>query len=237
MGAAVLGLLKGRADMALAGALDRSAADPAEALQGCDVVVDFTAPEASAALAEAAAAAGGPALVIGTTGFDADQERRIAAAAARTAIVKAGNFSLGVNLLLGLVREAARTLGPEYDLEVFEAHHRRKADAPSGTALMLGRAAAEGRGVAFEAAAVHGRSGATGLRPEGAIGFSVMRAGGIVGEHAVVLAAEDEVITLSHSARDRALFARGALVATQWIIGKPPGLYDMRDVLGLSRDA
>jgi 4-hydroxy-tetrahydrodipicolinate reductase len=206
-----------------------------EALTGCDVVVDFTAPEGSVALAQAAAKRGGPALVIGSTGFDSAQEAAVAEAASRVPIVKAGNFSIGVNLLVGLVEQAARALGPAYDVEIFEAHHRRKVDAPSGTALMLGRAAAAGGGVELETAAVYGRQGVTGPRPEGAIGFSVMRAGGIVGEHAVVLAAEDEVITLSHSAHDRSLFARGALVAARWVAGRSPGLYDMTDVLGLPK--
>ena len=234
MGTAVRELIEERPDMTLAGRLYRGAA---AAPSDSDVVVDFSAPGASAALARAAAEAGRPALVIGTTGFDAGQEAAIRAAAARIPVVTAGNFSLGVNLLMGLVEQAARALGSDYDLEVFEAHHRRKVDAPSGTALMLARAAAEGRGVDLEQAAVHGRSGVTGPRPEGAIGFSVMRGGGIVGEHAVVLAGEDEVVTLSHSARDRRVFARGALTAAAWVLGKPPGLYDMRDVLGLARGA
>lgn len=216
-------------------ALDQPSPEALEAaLDGADVAVDFTAPEASAALAEACAARGGPALVIGTTGLDAGQEERIARAAERVAVVRSGNFSLGVNLLLGLVRQAAAALPARgYDLEIFEAHHRRKVDAPSGTALMLGEAAAAGRGVTLAEAAVRGRDGLTGPRPEGAIGFSVLRGGGIVGEHSVVLAAEDEVLTLSHSARDRSLFARGALAAAAWVAGRPPGLYGMSDVLGL----
>jgi 4-hydroxy-tetrahydrodipicolinate reductase len=203
-----------------------------------DVAVDFTGPAASAALAQAAAADGGPPLVIGSTGFDARQEAAIARAAERVAIVRSGNFSLGVNLLLALVRQAAARLpAADYDIEVFEAHHRRKADAPSGTALMLGRAAAEGRAVELESVAVRGRDGITGPRPDNAIGFSVMRAGGIIGEHSVVLAAEDEILTLAHSARDRGLFARGALTAAAWVAGRPPGLYGMADVLGLPADA
>src|SRR3712207_5179072 len=143
MGRAVLDALGAKPDMALSARLDRDALAADGALAGCDVVVDFTAPAASVALAEAAAAAEGPALVIGSTGFDAAQEDAIRRAAAHVAIVKAGNFSVGVNLLLGLVEQAARALGPEYDLEIFEAHHRRKVDAPSGTALMLGEAAAK----------------------------------------------------------------------------------------------
>jgi len=135
---------------------------------------------------------------------------------------------------MGLVAQAARALGPQaYDVEVFEAHHKRKVDAPSGTALMLGEAAAQGRGVALSAVARHARDGITGARPEGEIGFSVMRGGGIVGEHSVSFIAEDEILTFSHSARDRGLFARGAVEAAIWLAGKPAGAYDMQDVLGL----
>lgn len=203
-----------------------------DALNRAEVVIDFSAADASADLAERFAAVRGSALVIGSTGFTADQETRIARAAERIPIVKSGNFSLGVNLLLGLVRQAARAL-PDYDIEVFEAHHRRKADAPSGTALMLADAAADGRGVDLAEVGVRAREGETGPRPQGVIGFSVVRAGGIVGEHSVMLAAEDEIITLSHSARDRALFARGAVEAALWVRDKPPGMYGMDDVLGL----
>jgi 4-hydroxy-tetrahydrodipicolinate reductase len=139
-------------------------------------------------------------------------------------------------MLMGLVEQAARTLGPQaYDVEVFEAHHRRKVDAPSGAALMLGEAAARGRGVELSKVARRTRDGITGERPVGEIGFSVMRGGGIVGEHSVVFAAEDEILTLSHSARDRSLFARGAVAAARWVAGKPPGEYDMQDVLGFKR--
>ena len=152
-------------------------------------------------------------------------------------MVRAANFSLGVNMLMGLVARAARALGPDaYDIEVFEAHHKRKIDAPSGTALMLGEAAAKARGVALGMMSERARDGITGERREGAIGFSVMRAGGIVGEHSVTFASEEEILTFSHSARDRALFARGAALAAEWIAGKPVGFYDMQDVLGF-RDA
>jgi 4-hydroxy-tetrahydrodipicolinate reductase len=174
-----------------------------------------------------------PALVIGSTGFSDAQEAEVAAAAARVPIVKSGNYSLGVNLLLGLVRQAAKALPAAYDIEVFEAHHKRKVDAPSGTALMLGEAAAEGRGEQLKDVEVRARDGITGARIEGQIGFSVLRAGGIVGEHSVIFAAEDEIVTLSHSARDRSLFARGAVEAAAWLAGKPAGLYDMQDVLGI----
>jgi 4-hydroxy-tetrahydrodipicolinate reductase len=205
------------------------------ALAASDVIIDFTMPTASVALAEAAAARGGPALVIGSTGIDEAQLAAIAAAAKTVPIVRSANYSLGLNMLMGLVEQASRALGPQaYDVEVFEAHHRHKVDAPSGTALMLGEAAARGRGVSLSNTARRTRDGITGARPEGEIGFSVMRGGGIVGEHSVTFAAEDELLTLSHSARDRSLFARGAVAAARWVAGKPPGLYDMRDVLGFS---
>jgi 4-hydroxy-tetrahydrodipicolinate reductase len=245
MGRVVASLVQGRADLELTALFDRPEAAgqaveggvlaaAAEALGRCDVVVDFSAGQASAALARLAAERGGPALVIGSTGFSREDEAAVAEASGRIAIVKSGNFSLGVNLLLGLVRQAARALpAADYDVEVFEAHHRRKIDAPSGTALMLGDAAAKGRGVELAAVSERGRDGVTGARAPGAIGFSVMRGGGIVGEHSVVFAAEDELVTLSHSARDRSLFARGALEAARWVKGRPPGLYDMQDVLGL----
>jgi len=148
--------------------------------------------------------------------------------------VRAGNFSLGLNMLMGLVAKAAAALPTEaYDIEITEAHHHRKIDAPSGTALMLGEAAAEARGQDLAKVSRRGRDGITGARPVGEIGFSVLRGGGIIGEHSVIFAAEDEILTLNHSARDRSLFARGAVHAARWVAGKPPGEYDMRDVLGL----
>jgi 4-hydroxy-tetrahydrodipicolinate reductase len=207
-----------------------------EALAHADVVIDFTNPAASAQLATAAAARGAPALVIGSTGWDEAQIATVEAAARNVPIVRSGNFSLGVNILMGLVEQAARLLPAEaYDIEVFEAHHRRKVDAPSGTALMLGEAAADGRGVGLTQVMRRARDGVTGARPTGEIGFSVMRAGGIVGEHAVIFASDEEILTLSHSGRDRALFARGALAAARWASNQPPGQYDMKDVLGFSK--
>ena len=204
------------------------------ALAQADVVIDFTRGAASAALASACAARGGPALVIGSTGFEDEDLAAIAAAARYIPIVRSGNFSLGLNLLLGMVARVAKALPQqEWDIEIVEAHHRRKVDAPSGTALMLGEAAAQGRGVALEAVAQRGRDGITGARPPGEIGFAVLRAGGIVGEHSVMFAAEDEILTLSHSARDRSMFARGALAAARWVVHRQPGEYDMQDVLGL----
>ncbi len=243
MGRAVAAALQGRADAELVLAFDQPGTEGqsagaltlgrADDIGACDVVIDFTIPAASAALAEAAAARGGPALVVGATGWTEGDDARLKAAAARVAIVRAGNYSLGLNILVGVVEQVARQLpGADWDIEVFEAHHRRKVDAPSGTALMLGEAAARGRGVGFGQARLAAREGITGPRPEGAIGFSAMRAGGLVGEHEVVFASDDEVLTLKHSARDRSLFARGAIAAALWVAGKPPGLYDMQDVLG-----
>ena len=205
------------------------------ALAAADVVIDFSTPAASTALAQVCAGRGGPALVLGATGFEPGQIAIIESAALKTPIVRAGNFSLGLNMMLGFVEQTARRLGPEaYDIEIFEAHHRRKVDAPSGAALMLGEAAARGRSVSLASVAKRGRDGITGARAPGEIGFSVVRGGGIVGEHSVSFIAEDESFTLSHSARDRSLFARGAIVAARWVFGRSPGQYDMRDVLGFS---
>ncbi|MFZ0268997.1 4-hydroxy-tetrahydrodipicolinate reductase [Caulobacter sp.] len=247
MGQALARTLDGRSDAVIVGRFDRPGAvgddlvAPDVALKAAEVVIDFTIPEASVALAEAAALlsgrdGSGPALVIGSTGFSDAQNARIAAAATKVAIVKSGNYSLGVNMLMGLVRQAAAALpAADWDVEVHEAHHRRKIDAPSGTALMLGQAAADGRGVGLDQVADRGRDGVTGPRREGAIGFSVVRGGGIIGEHSVIFAGEEEVLTLSHSATDRGLFARGAVAAALWVKGKPPGLYDMQDVLGFAK--
>ncbi|MDX8526956.1 4-hydroxy-tetrahydrodipicolinate reductase [Mesorhizobium sp. MSK_1335] len=199
-----------------------------EALALADAVIDFTTSAASAELAEACAARGGPALVIGSTGFSAAELAAIIEAAKKIPIVRSGSYSLGLNMLTGLVEEAARALGPDdCDIEILEAHHRFKVDAPSGTALMLGEAAARGRGVAKRA-----RDGVTGPRPAGEIGFAVLRGGGIVGEHSVSFLTEGETLTLSHAAGDRSMFARGAIAAALWLAGRPPGEYDMRDVLG-----
>ncbi len=242
MGRAVLALGQSREDLTIGAAFGRpeNEGDPrdgvrvstaTEALRRCNVIIDFTEPAASTALAGQCAAQGGPALVIGSTGFSDQQDEAIRDAAMRIAIVKSGNFSLGVNLLAALVEQAARRLpSHDWDIEVLEAHHRRKVDSPSGTALMLGHAAARGGGRALGDPASH--TSRTGPRLNGAIGFSVVRGGGIVGEHSVIFAGEDEILTLSHSARDRSLFARGALQAALWVFGRAPGLYDMMDVLG-----
>ncbi|MDB5470779.1 MAG: 4-hydroxy-tetrahydrodipicolinate reductase [Caulobacter sp.] len=243
MGQAVERTAQGREDVTVAARFDRPGAEgeglvsQAQALASADVVIDFTVPEASVALAEAAAGRGGVALVIGSTGLSPDQIRRIDAAARRIPIVRSGNYSLGVNMLLGLVAQAARALPEDFDIEVFEAHHKRKVDAPSGTALMLGEAAANGRGGQLNDLRATIRDGITGPRKAGEIGFSVVRGGGIIGEHSVIFASEEEVLTLSHSAQDRGLFARGALAAATWVARRPPGHYDMQDVLGLKAPA
>jgi len=232
MGQAVLKAIEARDGVCLQSAFGRPGPSQHE-LSGVDVVIDFTSPEGSADLSALCADHGGPALVLGATGFTPAQDAKIAAAAEAIAIVRSGNFSLGVNVLLGLVGQAARALPAQtYDIEIAETHHRRKVDAPSGTALMLGRAAADARGLTLEGAAIPAREGFVGPRPVGGIGFSVVRGGGIVGEHSVLFAAEDEILTLSHSARDRGLFARGAVEAALWVATQSPGLYDMQDVLG-----
>ena len=207
--------------------------DPAAVLPEVGGVVDFTRPAASVALAGHAAEAG-VVHVIGTTGFEPRDLERIGAAALRTVIVRAGNMSLGVNLLLGLTRRVAAALGEEFDIEILESHHRHKVDAPSGTALMLGEAAAEGRGIALDAASERGRDGLTGPRAPGAIGFAVLRGGDVVGEHDVIFAGPGERIVLRHVATDRAIFARGAIRAAIWGQGQAPGEYDMQHVLGLA---
>ncbi|SKA21303.1 4-hydroxy-tetrahydrodipicolinate reductase [Consotaella salsifontis] len=205
----------------------------AAALAGADAMIDFTAPAASVANAKAAAAAG-VAHIIGTTGLSAEDEAAIAEAARRVAIVKSGNMSLGVNLLAVMVEKAAKALGPDaFDIEVLEMHHRHKVDAPSGTALLLGKAAADGRGIDLGDHSVRARDGHTGPRPSGAIGFATLRGGSVVGDHSVIFAGEGERIEFSHQASDRSIFARGALTAALWARGRAPGLYSMKDVLGL----
>jgi 4-hydroxy-tetrahydrodipicolinate reductase len=220
---------------ALAGLLSPlgvSATDVVGAASRADVWIDFTAP--SATLEALAALSGTPvrAAIIGTTGFKPEQDAIIADAAKRIAIVRSGNFSLGVNLLAALVEQAAAKLGPEWDIEIVEAHHRRKVDAPSGTALLLGNAAAKGRGQPLADVRLAPNDGIGAERKSGGIGFASVRGGGIVGEHEVMFAGEREVVRLSHQALDRAVFADGALAAALWAADKPPGLYSMRDVLG-----
>ena len=206
--------------------------DPLAAMARAQAVIDFTTPEATVAFAGLAAQARAV-HVIGTTGLEPVHLRRIALAAHHAVIVRAGNMSLGVNLLVGLTRRVAAALDADWDIEVVEAHHRMKVDAPSGTALMLGAAAAEGRGGTLDVLRNPPRDGITGARTSGSIGFSSVRGGDIVGEHDVIFAAAGERIVLRHVATDRAIFARGALRAALWGQGRPPGAYDMADVLGL----
>ncbi|WP_424972544.1 4-hydroxy-tetrahydrodipicolinate reductase [Dinoroseobacter sp. S76] len=206
--------------------------DPLEAFATAQAVIDFTSPAATVAHAELTAQARAV-HVIGTTGFAAEDLAQLEAAARHAVIVRAGNMSLGVNLLVKLTEKVAKALDADYDIEVIEAHHRHKVDAPSGTALMLGEAAAAGRGVALEEVSDRGRDGITGARKRGDIGFTAIRGGDIVGEHDVLFAAEGERITLRHVASDRSVFARGALKAALWGQDKGPGSYDMMDVLGL----
>jgi len=206
--------------------------DPLEAFAKAQAVVDFTAPEATVGFAALAAQARAV-HVIGTTGLSADDLRHIALAAHHAVIVRAGNMSLGVNLLARLTQKVAAALDADFDIEIVEAHHARKVDAPSGTALMLGQAAAAGRGVILDEVSDRGRDGLTGARERGHIGFSAIRGGDIVGEHDVIFAAAGERIILRHVATDRAIFARGALKAALWGQDRVPGEYDMMDVLGL----
>lgn len=206
--------------------------DPLPAFARAQAVIDFTSPAATVEFAALAAQARAV-HVIGTTGLEAGDLARIAAAARHATIIRAGNMSLGVNLLLGLTLKVAQALGPEFDIEIVEMHHRHKVDAPSGTALMLGEAAAEGRGVALADVSDRGRDGITGAREPGHIGFSAVRGGDVVGEHDVIFAGAGERVILRHVATDRAIFARGALHAALWGQGKAPGEYTMADVLGL----
>jgi 4-hydroxy-tetrahydrodipicolinate reductase len=206
--------------------------DPAPLLQAADGLIEFTTPAATLALAELTAAAG-IVHVIGTTGHSAEEEAAIGQAAKRAIIVKSGNMSLGVNLLAALVKRVAKALDEDYDIEIVEMHHNKKIDAPSGTALMLGHAAADGRGVDLKARSVRGRDGVTGARRAGDIGFASLRGGTVVGEHSVIFAGPGERVELAHRAEDRMIFARGALHAALWARGKKPSLYTMADVLGL----
>ena len=205
--------------------------DVAVAAKLADVVIDFTRPEGTEA-ALAACVATGTALVIGTTGFSATQKAAIAKAAQTIPLCQAANFSIGVNVSLKLIADAARTLGAGYDIEIVEAHHRHKVDAPSGTALRMGEAAAEGLGVKLEDHAVYAREGVTGARVSGTIGFATTRGGDVVGDHTVMFLGDGERVEISHKASSRGNFARGALRAAAWLKGHPAGLYDMQDVLG-----
>lgn len=206
--------------------------DPLEAIVKAQAVIDFTSPEATVAHAKLTAQARAV-HVIGTTGLTDTDITKLDACARHTCIVRAGNMSLGVNLLVGLTRQVAAALDEDFDIEVVEAHHRQKVDAPSGTALMLGQAAADGRGVALQDVTDSGRDGITGARVRGNIGFSAIRGGDVVGEHDVIFAADGERIVLRHLATDRAIFARGAIKAALWGQTRAPGHYSMMSVLGL----
>jgi 4-hydroxy-tetrahydrodipicolinate reductase len=208
-------------------------ADLKPLLAQADGMLDFTVPAATVG-ACALAAEAGVVHVVGTTGLTADDMGKLKAAAARATIMQAGNMSLGVNLLTAVVRRVARALDEDYDIEIVEMHHNKKIDAPSGTALMLGQAAAQGRQVDLDRRSARGRDGITGARKRGDIGFAALRGGTVVGEHSVIFAGPAERIELTHRAEDRALFARGAVKAALWARGKPPGLYSMADVLGLA---
>ena len=206
-------------------------ADTKQLLSKADGVIDFTVPEASVALAALMA---GKLHVLGTTGLSADDEAKIKRASKNAVIVKSGNMSLGINLLAALTKRVAKTLDENFDIEILEMHHNKKVDAPSGTALMLGRAAAEGRSIDLGKRSVRSRDGHTGARKAGDIGFATLRGGTVTGEHSVIFAGHAERIELTHRAEDRMIFARGALHAALWARGKKPGLYSMADVLGLT---
>ncbi len=256
MGRAILGSLSELADLQLVGAVTQSG-DPAigrdvgeaagldavgvsltddreQALRGADVVIDFTLPAAFEANVQACVTHGA-ALVVGTTGLEPAHFDAMERAARQIPIVYGRNMSVGMNLFMELVASAASALGDEYDVEILEAHHRHKIDAPSGTALALGERVAAARGRPLSELAVYAREGRTGARVPGAIGFSVIRGGQIVGDHTVMLVAGDEQIELTHRARDRGAFARGALRAARWVAGRAPGTYTMADVLGVAR--
>ena len=220
----------------LAGGIDAPEKGGGDALalaNASDVLVDFSSPHALEANLDAAIAAGIP-IVVGTTGLEERHHWLCDAAAQNIAVLQTGNTSLGVNMLVHLVREAALRLDADWDIEIFEMHHRRKVDAPSGTALMLGQAAAEAREVRLTEASERGRDGITGPRVRGAIGFASLRGGTVAGEHSVIFAGDDERITLSHSAENRMIFAKGAVRAAWWLIGEKPGRYTMAQVLGLA---
>jgi len=219
---------------ALAGvdALGVKLVDDLAACGQADVLIDFTAPQACIDHAKFVAAHG-MAMVIGTTGFDVKQQAELDAVLQGTPVVKAANYSVGVNLALNLIEQAARVLAEDYDAEIYEAHHKHKVDAPSGTALAMGHALAAGRNVNLDQVAVYAREGITGAREVGSIGFSVARGGNIVGDHKAMFIAEEERIEINHFAQDRMVFAKGAVRASLWLSAQPAGIYDMQDVLGL----
>ena len=230
MGAALVAAIS-EADLTHAGGVDQGG-DIAALAAVSDVLVDFSSPNALEATLDACVAAGKP-IVIGTTGLEERHHFLIDSAAQEIAVLQTGNTSLGVNMLGFLVREAASRLGEDWDIEITEMHHRHKVDAPSGTALLLGEAAAKGRGIDLAEKCERGRDGITGARKPGSIGFASLRGGSVAGDHSVIFASEGESITLSHRAEDRAIFARGALKAAIWLHTQNKGRYDMSGVLGI----
>lgn len=230
MGAALVAAIAD-AGHALGGGIDKGD-DVAALAATCDILVDFSAPAALEDNLDAALGAGIP-ILVGTTGLEERHHFLIDDAARDIAVLQTGNTSLGVTLLAHLVREAAARLGPDWDIEIAEMHHRMKVDAPSGTALMLGQAAATGRGIDLAAHSERGRDGVTGARAEGAIGFASLRGGTVAGDHQVLFAGNEEIITLAHRAENRMIFARGAVKAAAWLLDQPPGRYTMGDVLGV----
>ncbi len=221
-------------ELAGVGAIGVAISDKAlEAVLHADAIIDFTAPASTIELATLAAQAR-IVHVIGTTGLSASDIQKLDAVARHAVLIRSGNMSLGVNLLAGLVRQVAATLGEDYDIEIVEMHHKLKVDAPSGTALLLGEAAAKGRGVELASHSQRGRDGHTGARKPGDIGFAALRGGTVVGDHEVIFAGPGERLVLAHKAEDRGIFARGAMRAALWGYGKQPGHYSMADVLGLA---
>jgi 4-hydroxy-tetrahydrodipicolinate reductase len=230
MGKAITGLLENHPHLLLAFSVDAQDDNAEAAIAAADVAIDFTTPEATARHVWLAAEKHVP-IVVGTTGLSAQQETVLREAGAVIPVLYSANMSIGVNLLAALVERAAAVLGPDYDLEISEMHHRHKVDAPSGTALLLGRAAAKGRGVVLDDVR---RDNASGTRSVGSIGFASLRGGDVAGDHTVMFAGEGERLELTHRAGSRALFAQGALKAAEWLVRqKKPGLYSMKDVLGL----
>ncbi|HUS29523.1 MAG TPA: 4-hydroxy-tetrahydrodipicolinate reductase [Kofleriaceae bacterium] len=230
MGRAVIEAAKAREDLQVTSTVDLGE-DVAKGLAAAQVYVDFTSPDGTRAAARAALA-NKTAAVIGTTGLRAGEEQAIAELAKVAPVVVAANFSLGVNLLLGLVKQAAKALGTEWDAEVVETHHKAKRDAPSGTALAIARAIAAGHGVDYDQVKRHTRDGDIGPRPRGEIGVATLRGGDVVGEHVAYFFGQAERIEIAHRATSRTIFAAGSLRAATWVVGKPPGRYDMLDVLG-----
>lgn len=226
-----LAVAAGEAGLSVAGGIDQGG-DPIALAKAADVLIDFSSPKALVANLGAAVAAGKP-ILVGTTGLDADHHRSIDDAANHVAVLQTGNTSLGVTLLARLVQEAAARLGNDWDIEIVEMHHRMKVDAPSGTALLLGEAAARGRGISLADHSERGRDGHTGARQPGAIGFASLRGGTVAGDHSVIFAADNERIEIVHRAENRAIFAKGAVRAADWLTRQPAGRYTMDQVLGL----